>query len=85
MKTPRYIKPETIRIGDVIRVTHHDEDAEYGVKGRVMAREHATEGTFWKTATDKILLYRDRAMNTGATVTLIESAAELENVTLEGL
>ena len=80
-----YIKPESIRIGDTIRVEYTDRDTRRSTTGIVASREHAQEGTFWKTAGDVVLLYRDLSMNTGAFVYLLYPAEELAQPTLEGI
>lgn len=81
----RYIKPEVIRIGDTIRVTWEDSDITYTRVGTVAKRDHTNEGTFWYSANENVLLFRDRAMNIGGRITLLESAKELTEMTLEGL
>ena len=46
----RYIKPETICIGDLIKVTRKHKDVEISEVGRVADRQHAGRFTSYLTA-----------------------------------
>lgn len=79
----RYIKPETICIGDVIRVTTKHKDIETSVVGRVARREVYNYSTDYITNEGVTILEHFRYTGSSATVTLLERA---NNVTvLEGL
>lgn len=76
-QTVRYIKPETICIGDVIRVTRKHKDVEISTVGRVANRQVYNYSTDYVTA-DGVTLYEHvrYAPIQKVTVTLIERPAD---------
>jgi len=46
---PRYILPETIHVGDVIRITTKRDDIERTTVGKVASREHEGAATVLRT------------------------------------
>jgi hypothetical protein len=71
-QTVRYIKPETICIGDVIRVTRKFKDTEQSVVGRVADRQQHTYSTEYSTAEGVVLYEHFRFNQQKVTVTLLE-------------
>lgn len=61
-KQEQYIKAETIRIGDTIRVTWNELDITHSIVGIVASRDHGLGSTFWYTKQGAILLTRLRDM-----------------------
>lgn len=56
----RYIKPETVSRGDVIRVTWKWRDTEKSVVGTVASIQHYTHSTEYETAEGEVLFTRWR-------------------------
>jgi len=79
----RHIKPETICIGDVIRVTHKHKDVEKSVVGKVAKRDHYPRSTEYTTAEGVVLLEHFYATPQKVTVTLIQRNETL--ITLPGM
>lgn len=80
---PRYIKPETVMIGDTLRVTRKEGDVTYSKTGTVASR--AYEGAFraYYSAEGHELL-RWRPDQTTPTVTLIHRVEQSTAVPLDG-
>lgn len=68
---PRYIKPETICIGDLIRVTRKHKDVEISVVGKVASRQHFPRSTEYQTANGYVLLEQFYSTPEKVTVTLL--------------
>jgi hypothetical protein len=90
-KAPQHIKAESIHIGDVIRVSWQIADTRHSIVGKVIHRLTAGSSTYWTTADDETLLWRDNAMRVFdpsftalAKITLLEAVAD-GNTTLEGI
>lgn len=62
IQTERYIKPETICIGDTIKVTTKEMDTEVSRVGRVARRLHYNQITEYITAEGVSLLVQNRGM-----------------------
>lgn len=72
----RYIKPETICIGDVIRVTEKKRDTTVSVVGTVAKRERGRNYTEYVTAEGVTLLETYTHDDRKYTVTLLDRPAE---------
>lgn len=55
----RYVSPEQIRIGDVIRVTWKEHDATISAVGVMGKRDVRPEGTYFSTPSNFALFFRD--------------------------
>ena len=78
----RYIKHDSIRIGDVIKVEQQVEDATIERKGQVAKRERSTYGTDYLTAAGIVLYTYTRDDLTQARITLLRrthNITEMEN------
>lgn len=69
---PHYIKPETICIGDVIRVTRKYKDVEISEVGKVASRQHFSHSTEYQTAEGHVLLEQFYSTPQKVTVTLLQ-------------
>lgn len=84
-KPEKFIKAETIRIGDTIRVTWKDGDVTCSRVGVVAYRDHVARGTYYYTAHMTTLLYRNGNLQPldpvngkeHVTITLLDTAPEL--------
>ena len=81
--TPRYVKPETVHIGDVIRVTIKVSDTEQTTMGRVAEREYQGSWRVLKTELGVTLAtYNPNIdMKNRQRITLIEAAPSRETST----
>ena len=80
---PKYVKPETLHIGDVIRVTDQVSDTEQSIVGRVATREYQSSWRVLKTALGvELLRYNPNIVSKRKTrVTLLEPAASRDTTT----
>lgn len=80
---PRYVKPETVHIGDVIRVTVKVSDTEQTTMGRVAEREYQGSWRALKTELGVALAkYNPNIdMENRQRITLIEAAPSREQST----
>jgi hypothetical protein len=81
---PRYIKPETICIGDTIRVTRKHKDAEISVVGKVAFRRVFNHSTEYQTEQEQVLLEHFRYTPQKLTVTLLDRPSD-HTPTLPGM
>lgn len=82
---PRHIKPETICIGDTIRVTHTHKDVTKTVVGTVAERHVYNHSTDYVTAAGVTLLNHFRYTPNSHTVTLLDRPTMHVQPTLEGM
>lgn len=75
---PRHIKPETIHIGDVIRVRTETGDLERSVVGKVASRDHEGAATVYRTQGGEEILRYIRENSRSFVVTLILPAKSRE-------
>lgn len=71
-QSPRYIKPEVICIGDLIRVTVQNKDTEVSTVGRVARREINNYYTEYLTTDGVTLLEHMRYHPEKVVVTLLD-------------
>lgn len=76
MKLPRYIKPETIHIGDTVKVTKKTKDAEVSIVGIVANRDYEGGYRVLRTEGEVELLRWHPSINekNKATVTLLQES-----------
>jgi len=67
----RYIRPETICIGDIIKVSWNHKDVIKSIQGEVAHREHYTHSTEYSTAEGQVLCTHWRYQKPDFRVTLI--------------
>lgn len=72
IQKPRYIKPETICIGDLIRVTRKHKDVEISVVGKVASRQHFPHSTEYQTVEGYVLLEQFYTTPEKVVVTLLQ-------------
>lgn len=71
----RYIKPETIVLDDLIRITTKRDGIETTRMGRAVTRDHEGSSTVYRTAEGGELLRYIPANSVDFTVTLIEPSS----------
>lgn len=76
-KAARHIKPETIVIGDTIRVTRKHKDVTVSTVGTVADRQHYTHSTEYLTADGVTILEYFRVTDKTVTVTLLNRPSEI--------
>jgi hypothetical protein len=67
----RYIKPESIQIGDTVKVSKPFQDAIVSTVGIVAKRDHVGDFTEYLTAQGVLLLEHNRRMPEKVKVTLL--------------
>jgi len=82
---PRYIKPETICIGDVIRYATEVDDIEVAKTGYVGSREYVGQWVHILSPKGTVILIWHPAHPLPGRITLLQAAATQTQVTLEGL
>lgn len=80
MPRVRYIKPETIVLGDLIRVASKVDGVEVARLGRVEDRAHEGSATVYRTAEGGEVLRYIRENTRDMTVTLIEPSPRRQPV-----
>jgi hypothetical protein len=75
-RSARYILPETIVIGDVIRATIKNKDVEISSVGVVARREHTQSGTEYISPDGVTLLETYRFDDRKVRVTLLDRPAD---------
>jgi hypothetical protein len=83
-RAARYIKPETIVLGDVIRATVKNKDVEISHVGAVARREHNAASTEYISAEGVTLLEVYRFDDRKIRVTLLDRPAD-RFLTLPGM
>lgn len=76
---PKYIRPESINLGQLIRISWKEKDVEHSVTARPAKRDHETFGTVYTTAEGVKLLTLWRAGSCtpqGARITTLEPAPD---------
>lgn len=80
----RYIKPETICIGDLIKVTRKFKDAEISEVGRVAYRDHEGRYTDYLTSEGYLLVQLIAGVTYPRKITLLDREADrlpgMENI-----
>jgi hypothetical protein len=72
----RYIKPETIVIGDTIRATIKVKDIEVAVVGKVAKREHTLSGTEYISAEGATIFETYKFDDRHLRITLLDRPAD---------
>lgn len=78
----RFIKHDSIKTGDVIKVERQIQDAIVTHVGRVAKREHSNYGTDYITAEGIVLYTHTRDDLAKAKITLLERSLNVEELTL---
>lgn len=60
---PRYIRPESILLGDTIKTSWEWNDATHTITGTVAYRDNTLNATFWYTKGGIVLLMRNGQMH----------------------
>ena len=81
----KYIRPESIRTGALIRITTQEKDCAISRVGRVHRREHVGSATYFYTEQDQLIGIDWRNGVDKITVTQLEPPAELADIPLFAL